>query len=469
MNSLKRKLLALLLPVITGLLCGELWLSYRDLVVSGNSAYDRSLEGAIRAIDANISTEGGGLSVELPYRMLEAFRLTNGGKVSYQVSTDDGLVRLGDADVPPPPAHLTSDVPVFYDAQYRGKPVRIGTYARSLDRALYGTDNQRVIIQVVDATDSRSAFVHSMLVQSAVMDVMLVFVMAAIMVASVIIALRPLQRLSGEVISRASDDMTPVDTSAVPIEVRPLVDAINRHVARFDELMKSQRRFLEDASHQLRTPLTVLRTQVEYAQREPEIGKVRDALAGMQRGIDRSVRLVNQLLFLAKAENLGAAGFLEPLDLAPLTEQVALAALREARSKQQDFGLVISAERISVMGSEALLIEAMQNIVHNAIRYVPAGGQITVVAGTSGNAACVKVSDNGPGMSAEERAQVGQRFRRGKAALTDSAGLGLAIAKTIMEQHRGALTVEEGQDRRGLIVSLVLPLLADEDPSTCTE
>jgi two-component system sensor histidine kinase TctE len=263
--------------------------------------------------------------------------------------------------------------------------------------------------------------------------------------------------------------MTPVDTSKVPLEVRPLVDAINRHVTRFDELMKSQRRFLEDASHQLRTPLTVLRTQVEYAQREPEIGRIRDALAGMQRGIDRSVRLVNQLLFLAKAENLGAAGFLEPLNLTPLAEQVALAALREARLKQQDFGLVISVERIPVMGSEALLIEAIQNVVHNAVRYVPAGGQITVSVGTSGDNACVKVSDNGPGMSAEERAQVGQRFRRGKAALTDSAGLGLAIAKTIMEQHRGALTVEEGQDRRGLAVSLVLPLLADAEPSTGTE
>jgi two-component system sensor histidine kinase TctE len=130
---------------------------------------------------------------------------------------------------------------------------------------------------------------------------------------------------------------------------------------------------------------------------------------------------------------------------------------------------VISVEKVPVMGSEALLIEAIQNVVHNAVRYVPAGGQITVSVGTSGDNACVKVSDNGPGMSAEERAQVGQRFRRGKAALTDSAGLGLAIAKTIMEQHRGALTVEEGQDRRGLAVSLVLPLLADAEPSTGTE
>lgn len=469
MNSLKRKLLALLLPVITGLLCGELWLSYRDLVVSGNSAYDRALDGVIRAIDANISIEGGGLSVDLPYRMLEVFRLTNGGKVAYQVATDDGLMRLGDADLPPPPANLSQDGPVFYDSEYRGKMVRIGAYARTLDRSLYGVDNQRVIIQVVDATDSRSGFVRSMLRQSALMDVLLVFVMALIMVVSVIIALRPLQRLSNEVRSRASDDMTPVDTASVPAEVRPLVDAINWHVDRFDHLMQSQRRFLEDASHQLRTPLTVLRTQVEYAQREPEIGRIRDALAGMQRGIERSVRLVNQLLFLAKAENLGMGGFLEPLDLVPLVEQVALSGLREARVKQQDFGLVISDERIPVMGSETLLIEAIQNIIHNAIRYVPEGGQITVSLMISNGTGCIKVSDNGPGMSAEELLQVGQRFHRGKAARIDSAGLGLAIAKTIMEQHRGNLIVEEGPDHRGLSVSLVLPLLAGASPSMDVE
>jgi two-component system sensor histidine kinase TctE len=463
MNSLKRKLLALLLPVITGLLCGELWLSYRDLVVSGNSAYDRALDGAIRAIDTNISTEGGGLSVELPYRMLEVFRLTNRGKVSYQVATEDGLMRLGDADLPLP-TNLKPDEPVFYDAEYHGRLVRIGAYARTLDRSLYGADNQRIVIQVVDATDSRSGFVRSMLRQSAIMDVLLVFVMAVIMVISVIIALRPLQRLSNEVRSRASDDMTPVDTNKVPLEVRPLVDAINWHVNRFDHLMQSQRRFLEDASHQLRTPLTVLRTQVEYAQREPDIDRIRDALSGMQRGIERSARLVNQLLFLAKAENAGMPVFLEPLNLVHMAEQVGLSLLSEARAKQQDFGLVISDEHIPVMGSETLLIEAIQNIIHNAVRYVPEGGQITVSAMILDGSGCIKVSDNGPGMSPEERAQAGQRFHRGKAARNDSAGLGLAIAKAIAEQHRGHLIVEEGPDHRGLAVSLLLPLLTAGSP-----
>jgi two-component system sensor histidine kinase TctE len=258
--------------------------------------------------------------------------------------------------------------------------------------------------------------------------------------------------------------MTPVDTTKVPLEVRPLVDAINWHVDRFDQLMQSQRRFLEDASHQLRTPLTVLRTQVEYALREPDIDRIRDALFGMQRGIERSARLVNQLLFLAKAENVGMAGFLEPLNLVHIAEQVGLSLLSEARSRQQDFGLVISDEHIPVMGSETLLIEAVQNIIHNAVRYVPEGGQITVSVMILDGAGCIKVSDNGPGMSAEERAQAGQRFRRGKAARNDSAGLGLAITKAIAEQHRGHLIIGEGPDHRGLTVSLQLPLLATRSP-----
>lgn len=458
-TTLNRKLLALLLPALVTLLCGQLWLSYRGLQVAADSAYDRSLAGAIKAIDANISTASGGLGVELPYRTLEFFHLTANGKVFYRVSTEDGLVTLGNADLPGPLVGLQSDVPHFYDAQYFGEPVRIGAYARRLDLPLYGSHAQRVIIQVAETIESRTAFTRGLLTQAVLLDVLLVLVIALAMAASVVLALRPLQRLRNEVMARAQDDLTPIDPSSVPLEVRPLVDAVNHHVARSSRMARSQRQFLDDASHQLRTPLAVLRTQIDYALREHEVTKVHEAVDAMQRAVERSVRLINQLLALARVNNSATPDAVpEKINLCNLVEEVARMLLPEARRKRQDFGVAVATESIFVLGSETLLREAMANLVDNAIRHVPAGGHITLSVERDDMAARISVVDNGPGIPAEERARIGERFRRGKNAAAGGAGLGLAIAKTIAEQHGGRLEVADGPQQSGVTMRLIFPL-----------
>lgn len=464
MNALRHKLLALLLPALIVLLCGELWLSYRALQVAANSAYDRSLTGAIKTIDSNLSTASGGLGMELPYTMLELFQLTANGRVFYRVKTEDGLVSLGNADLPEPQGNLKSGVPTFYDAQYFGEPVRIGAYARRLDKPLYGFRDQRVVIQVAETIESRTTFARSLLAQAAKLDALLVLLIALVMAAGVVVALRPLQRLRNEVMARAPDDLTPIDPERVPLEVRPLVDAINHHVARYGRLARSQRQFLDDASHQLRTPLTVLRTQVDYALREPELPRVREALGAMQRGVDRAVRLTNQLLALARINNAGiVAEPFERINLVGLAEDVARTLLPEARHKSQDFGFATALENIEVACIEALLREAISNLVDNAIRYVPNGGCITLALEIHDASAHIVVSDNGPGIPVEERLRIGERFQRGKAAPLGGAGLGLAIAKAIIEQHGGTLEVGEGPGherpgRVGITMRLLLPL-----------
>ena len=136
-------------------------------VDAANAAYDRSLLGAIKAMDANISTESGGLGVELPYRMLEFFELTASGHVYYRVATEGGLVEIGNADLPPPARPLVTGRPQFSDAVYFGEPVRVGSYARVLDRPLAGhSAPQRVVIQVAETLESRQAFARTLLLQS---------------------------------------------------------------------------------------------------------------------------------------------------------------------------------------------------------------------------------------------------------------------------------------------------------------
>ncbi|MEO7952900.1 MAG: sensor histidine kinase [Polaromonas sp.] len=463
MSTLKRKLLTLLLPSLILLLGGELWLNYQALQIAANSAYDRSLLGAIKAIDANISTKTGGLGMELPYTMLEFFQLTASGSVFYRVSTEDGLVTLGNADIPTPSILLQSGVPHFYDALYFGEPVRIGIYARLLSKPLYGANPQRVVIQVAESIDSRTSFARGLLLQAALLDALLVLLIALLLIVGVVLVLRPLQKLRHEVAARAQDDMTPINPAQVPEEVRPLVDAINHHVERYRQLALSQSQFLDDASHQLRTPLAVLRTQIEYAMREPEGPRVSEALAAMQRCIDHATRATNQLLSLARANNAGmAVASMEQLDLNELAEEVGHIFLPEARRKKHDFGFAAAPQKIMIMAIKPLLREAIANLVDNAIGHLAENGMITLAVSGDAATAKVTVTDNGPGMSEEERAHVGERFWRAKGAQAGGTGLGLAIVKTIAELHGGQLTAGAGPDQLGTTMELTFPAVGND-------
>lgn len=453
----------LLLPALVLLMCCALWLSYRELRAAANAAYDRSLAGAIRGIDARISTDSGGLGVELPYQMLEFFTLTVEGKVFYRIATEDGMVTLGNADLPVPPQKLPADVLYFYDADYFGDPVRIGAYTRRLEKPLYGVDTQYVIIQVAESTRPRSEFATNLLWQSITLNALLVPMIALLMIAAVVLALRPLARVREAVLARANDDLTPMDPTQVPLEVRPLVEAINHQLTQWVRLAKNQRQFLDDAAHQLRTPLSVLRTQTEYALREPDQQRVHSALLAIRSGIERSTRLVNQLLVLARVR--GANSWVESterLNLAVLVKDAAQSMLLVARGKRQDFAFIEPSDSIVVSGVEVLLREAVTNLVDNAIKYAPLGGSISISVDREGDQARVTVSDNGPGIPADEHATLGERFRRGKTASEGGAGLGLAIAKAIMEEHHGSLRISERRDEgTGLTVELVMPIWSD--------
>jgi two-component system sensor histidine kinase TctE len=462
-QGLKHKLLLLLMPPLIVLLGGELWLSYRELGDAANSAYDRSLAGAIKAIDASISVASGGLSIELPYTVLEFFQLSNNGRVFYRVSTEDGLVSLGNADLPPPNAVLVSNVPVFSDDLYFGTAVRIGSYARVLDKPLFGNKTQRVIIQIAETRESRTSFAHELLKQAIFMDALLVMIVAALLAIGIVQALRPLQMLRNEILKRAQDDMTSIEPGNVPLEVRPLVAAINHHISRNGQLIQNQKQFIEDASHQLRTPLSALRTQVDYALREPDIRKVREALSAMQRSVERSSRMVNQLLALARVNSSAVlTDAMDLIDVNMLAEDVARSYLPEARRRHHDFGFVAADGPIFVAGLEPLLREALNNLLENAIRYVGANGHITLSIDACGSFARLIVSDNGPGMPDHEKSVVGERFRRGRSTKEQGAGLGLAIAKEILELHKGKLELHNGESGLGLVVCMLLPRLVGE-------
>lgn len=445
-GGLKSILLWSLVPALVLFLVTALWLSNHMLRAEIDRAYDRSLAGALRAIDHQISTASGGLSIELPYIMLEFFELTANENVYYRVLTEDGLADIGNQQLPMPGRPLESGQPQFYTATYLGETVRIAALARAMDPPLYNNHGGRVVVLVGEDIDTRETFIQSMLLRSIGRDLVAVALVVLIVVFGVLFAVRPLTQLRQEVERRHHEDLRPIEANDVPAEVQPLVTAINLHMERYEQQARLQRQFLDDASHQLRTPLTVLRAQLGYALRESDAHEIRDALKAMGEGLDRAVRTTNQMLSLARTKEQGSPeseGSLEWVDLQRVAQDVLTDTYPAARAKRLDVGLEGADAAVRVRGREWQLREALLNLVDNALRYTPPGGRVTVRIEHTDSTVRVVVEDDGPGMSPTDIEKAGVRFRRGDAGKnTSGAGLGLAIVETIMQQHRGTFRLE---------------------------
>jgi two-component system, OmpR family, sensor histidine kinase TctE len=454
-TSLWQRMLLFLLPTLLAVTGIELWMTRHDALESANAAYDRSLLGALKSIDANISTASGGLSVELPYSMFEFFELTASGQVFFRVATSDGLVELGSADLPEPPYQPPMGAPVFYDATYFNEAVRLVAYQRLLERTPSGANGRSVMIQVAESTRSRHEFTRRFVRSAAIRDG---FVLVLLMLGTGVVlhfALKPLARLAREVEARAPDDLTRMDESGLPAEVRPLVGAVNHHMARTQNLVALQRQFLDDASHQLRTHLTTLQMQVDYATRESDQEKISGTLDALGQEIARATRSSQQLLALGRSDTVAVAA--SSFELEPLLREVAVELLPQARVKRIDLGIRTPAKGASALGDRALLREALTNLVANAIAYTPAEGAITLFAADDSVGWSLNVEDNGPGLSETEREVLGQRFRRGRQANKGGFGLGLAIVRSIAQRHGGELRLVVPDSGRGLLAIIWWP------------
>jgi two-component system, OmpR family, sensor histidine kinase TctE len=459
--GLRRLLLLLLVPGLVVVGAAEVWQTWRTAVGAANAAYDRSLFGAIKSIDANVSTASGGVGVELPYRLLEFFELTANGHVYYRVTTENRLVDIGNADLPLPPGRLVTGQPKFTDALYFDERVRVGTYARPLDPKLAGSSpDQRLVIQVAETLESRQAFTRALVLEAVARDTLLLIVAMGLMAAAVGWALRPLSRLRREVLARDVQDLTPISAQGIPADVQPLVDAINFHVERSRQDSLARQHFVDDASHQLRTPLTTLATQVGYALREPNPELLREALVAIKIQLDETVRQTNQMLALARVDS--AAVELETIDVTSLAEKVTSKWWPEARANGVDLGFEPDTQPLVLKVQPAMLQEAIANLLHNAIRYTARGTRITVKLRRSDSHGLLAVIDNGAGMPPDELARLGDRFFRGSNALQPGSGLGLAIVRSIAHRLGGQLHLGNQPDGRGFKAVIALPLpLAD--------
>jgi two-component system OmpR family sensor kinase len=275
--------------------------------------------------------------------------------------------------------------------------------------------------------------------------------------------LSPLERLARDVGRRSPDALDPLPQRGLPIEVRPLVQSLNDLLQRLERALHTQRAFVADAAHELRTPLTALRLQAQVAERATDQAERGEALGNLKQGVERASHLVQQLLTLAREEDLPAQIVPAAVRLDELARDVVAEYTPLAQTRGVDLGLA-RIEALTVAGAAAGLRTLLSNLVDNAVRYTPAPGRVDIAAFRDGAQAVLEVSDSGPGIPPEERTRVFDRFYRRAGEISDGSGLGLAIVKQIVEHHGGSIALQDAGSAGGLKVAVRLPLAPPPAP-----
>jgi len=463
-RSLHRHLLLwLLLPQLV-LWLAAAFVTYNVAERHANKAIDASLTTATRALARQVKPIGNGLFIDFPRAAQDIIEADPDDRVYYMVSTPPGQFILGNKQLPAPPpiANPKLGEPYFYDGTMgeRAKPISVRVAALYLS---YGEEGrpQRMLVQIARSRASREQLAGQILIDTALPLSALMVLMSMIVWAGIRAGLAPLSRMRALVEDRAPNDLAPIELEAAPQEVRALAKAINSLLAEVQESVSSQKRFISDAAHQLRTPLAGLKSQTELALNETSDPALKTRLQRVNESATRSAHLVNQLLTLARAEpesatEQGRARF----DLRKLAAEVSAEMVPRARSAGIDLGFDgdDDASAVTVMGHAFLLREALINLIDNALRYAGRGSVVTVRVAPKDAQAIVEVEDNGPGLAEADRERVLQRFVRATHE-GNGCGLGLAIVKEIVGRHAGAVMLEATQPR-GLRAVIRLPRAA---------
>ncbi|MGE5087887.1 MAG: sensor histidine kinase [Candidatus Levyibacteriota bacterium] len=445
MGSIQRRMLWSLTGVLLTLVFLTSIVTYLVAYSAANDAYDHSLLDPVMDIVQNVSVDSGRPTLKLTRREQEALMFDGSDRVLFQVRDREGnWFAGGSRNLPAPPAALVPRVPLFYSADVDGSPVRICALLTDAGIQIF----------VAETTRKRDRLAIEIILMQLIPTLLVVAVAFVLVWIGVSHGLAPLRRLGNELQQRSPSDLEPFEESVVPTEVRPAVVALNRLFHRIRETSESQRRFLADAAHQLRTPLAGLQMQLELELREPMSERLRIALGKMRDAVLRTGRVTNRLLALARAEQLNQdSQRLAPVDLRALSERIGAQWVPAAIAHGIDLGFDLAGA--DIVGDEALLGEMLGNLIDNALRYTPRGGTVTVRCGQACGRPFIGVEDSGIGVPDDEREKVFMRFYRGKRVGGDGSGLGLSIVKEGADRHEAAVTIGTPASGSGTYVTIV--------------
>jgi len=449
-ESLRLQLLRWLLAPLLVLLLVNAWFSNRAAVATANQAFDRLLLASADAIAGEVNLREGSVAVDLPYAALQLLESNIQERIFYRVVAPDGKTVTGYDDLPlPAPTRAHREDSVIYEAQYRGDAIHLV----ALYKPLYGTGLAAPVVVIVAETgEARAALSHQILVDGLERQALLIVAAGLLVWLGLLRGLRPLGRLTRSLVARPASDLSPIARDAVQAEVRPLIDALNQHTARIDRLLASRQRLITDASHQMRTPLAEMRTQIEVSLRQDRPEQLRQALVDAHADIDHLARLIGQMLVQARSEpEVLQDQRNDDVDLNELARATTLDYVAAARKKAIDLSFEGAAEPTVVRGNALLLREMIANLIDNAILYAHPSGAVAVRV-LRGQRAVLEVEDNGPGIAAAERERVFERFYRVPGAAAGGSGLGLSIVRNICLAHRAQVELTTPASGAGLCV-----------------
>ncbi|HLQ20389.1 MAG TPA: sensor histidine kinase N-terminal domain-containing protein [Tabrizicola sp.] len=413
---------------------------------------DRVLIGSAMAIAEGVSVDAsGGLAITIPFSALDMLSSTAQDQVYYRVDGPGGLL-TGYQDLvaaSSPDGQETA----LADATYRGVQIRTATLRRELTT---GEGTLPFTVTVAETTRAREALARSILTRSALRIAGLIAGAALVAWTVATYALRPLDRLSRSIAARAPHDLTPIETDA-PAELSPVVDALNGFLARLSRAVAALQNFASNANHQIRTPLTVARTQIAVSGK----ANAANALDKADAALIRIERVLEQLLLLARVEATGTRPALAQVDVAALARGVTADLMPQAVRLGQDLGYD-GPDRALALTEEVLLGELLRNLVANALAHCPAETMVTLQLVERPEGLGISVTDTGPPLSDSALADLQSRLRPGQEMRSGTRGLGLHIVAEIAQALGASLQLERASGGKGMAVRVTLPVKEGE-------
>ena len=438
--------------------------------VVGN-AYDANLLNLAQAIATHVHATPDGLALRLAPEVEAAVRTDAVDRIYFRVRERQGRVLGGDAGLPllddldalsslpipytpvgreptyPILPTVPAARPVFRDLTHAGQPIRaVRLYRSQGSGGFYVT-----VAETLGKRDEAMGRLVAGFSWAALLLLIAAGVAARFGIPS---GLAPLARLERSLRARSGTDLSPIDPAGVPQEVREVIGALNGLLDRLRAANAQQRSFLQDAAHQLRTPLAGLQVQLELLESRPADAAAR---ARLRHSVARITRLANQLLALARAEageRLMADA--TEVDLAALIDAMVEDWVERADARQIDLG--IEREPVRIAGDPTLLQELIANLMDNALKYGRTHGTVSLRCVRTGESVLIEVCDDGPGIPPVVREQVFERFyRHAGTAAASGSGLGLSIAREIVHSHGGRIDIDDGPQDCGTCVRVRLP------------
>ena len=463
--SLRRTLLLGILLPLFGFVIINTVVLYRQALAAADTAYDRTLLATAKSLSEQLSVVGEGpearVRSSLLYSALEAFEADNRSRIFYRVSGFSDEMVSGFDDLPPPRKRMPDQkiyaaLVHFYDDVYRGVPVRMAVL---LQPVASSKAQGMTTIQVAETLELRQTLARQILIDTLWRQAALVVVIVLVVVVVVQRATLPVRSISQALARRSENDLSPLPTDSAPREVLPLLEATNQHMQRLSQLLDHQKRFVRDTSHQLRTPLAVLKTQVQSARRGdvPPL----QALEEIGHTVDRATELANQMLALAKVEQLRQERDAPVVDWGEVVRSVALDLAPLIADRGLDFSLDV--RPAPVRSHTWALRELSRNLLHNAIKHCPPDSRLSMAMACDSRTAALSISDSGPGISEALRERLFQPFATDHGARPSSSGsgLGLAICHGIVQSLDGSIDMQNRETHgrvTGLDVTVRLPL-----------